>query len=122
MCVLMLRGPQTPGELASRAARLHEFGDLAEVETTLNGLMSRDPDPLVARLSRQPGQKESRFAHLLSGEISLEQFSDGDPAADGVSRPARSDRITDLEREIETLKRDFQELREQFELFKKQFE
>ena len=61
MCVLMLRGPQTPGELATRAFRLHEFSGLEEVEATLNSLISREPDPLVMRLPRQPGQKEARF-------------------------------------------------------------
>jgi len=122
MCVLMLRGPQTPGELASRASRLHEFGDLEEVETTLSGLMSRDPDPLVARLPRQSGQKESRFAHLLSGEISVEHFTDANPAQEAASRISRGDRVATLEHEIETLKADFQQLRQEFELFKKQFE
>jgi uncharacterized protein YceH (UPF0502 family) len=71
MCVLMLRGAQTLGELRGNAARLHDFSGLEEVEQTLNGLISRD-EPLVARLPRQPGQKEGRFAHLLSGEINLE--------------------------------------------------
>jgi uncharacterized protein YceH (UPF0502 family) len=65
ICVLLLRGPQTPGELATRAFRLHEFSGLEEVESTLNSLISREPDPLVTRLSRQPGQKEVRYAHLL---------------------------------------------------------
>ena len=72
MCVLMLRGPQTPGELRGNAARLYEFSGLDEVEQTLAGLISHEPDPLVARLSRQAGQKEVRFGHLLSGEIRVE--------------------------------------------------
>src|ERR671920_268202 len=75
MCVLMLRGAQTPGELRGSASRLHEFSSLEEVEETLNGLISREPEPLVARLPRQPGQKEGRFAHLLSGEINLEALA-----------------------------------------------
>ena len=58
ICVLLLRGPQTTGELATRAFRLHEFSGLEEVESTLNSLISREPDPLVTRLPRQPGQKE----------------------------------------------------------------
>jgi uncharacterized protein YceH (UPF0502 family) len=66
-----LRGSQTLGELRGNGARLHEFSGLEEVETTLNGLITRD-EPLVARLPRQPGQKEGRFAHLLSGEIDVE--------------------------------------------------
>src|SRR5919109_193952 len=72
MCVLMLRGPQTLGELRGNASRLHDFAGLEEVEQTLNGLIAREPDPLVARLPRQPGQKEGRFAHLLSGELDVE--------------------------------------------------
>ena len=74
MCVLMLRGAQTLGELRGNGARLHEFSSLEEVEETLNKLITRDPDPLVARLPRQPGQKEGRFAHLLSGEIDLRRL------------------------------------------------
>jgi uncharacterized protein len=75
MCVLMLRGAQTLGELRGNASRLHEFSSLEEVEQTLNALITRD-EPLVARLPRQPGQKEGRFAHLLSGEIDLEAFAE----------------------------------------------
>ena len=81
MCVLMLRGPQTPGELRGNAARLHEFAGLDEVEQTLSGLISREPDPLVVRLPRQAGQKEVRFAHLLSGEVAFEAVAE-------VERPA----------------------------------
>src|SRR4029434_4153192 len=75
MCVLMLRGPQTPGELRGNASRLHEFGGLDEIEQTLNGLITHDPDPLVVRLPRQAGQKEVRFAHLLSGEPKIEEVT-----------------------------------------------
>src|SRR5204863_2820800 len=69
ICVLMLRGPQTPGELRGNASRLFEFAGLDEVEQTLAGLISHEPDALVTRLQRQTGQKEIRFAHLLSVEI-----------------------------------------------------
>ena len=72
MCALMLRGAQTLGELRSNGGRLHEFSGLEEIEETLNGLITREPEPLVVRLPRQPGQKEGRFAHLLSGEIDVE--------------------------------------------------
>src|SRR5712671_5232057 len=79
MCILMLRGSQTIGELRERASRLHEFSSLEEVEETLNSLISREPENLVVRLSRQPGQKEVRFAHLLAGEVSadlaIEEYS-----------------------------------------------
>ena len=122
MCVLMLRGPQTPGELASRAARMYEFGGLEEVEATLSGLMSRDPDPLVTRLPRQPGKKESRFAHLLAGDIAIEQVSESVHTVERAPRQTSSDRVAALEQEIERLKADFEQLKQQFELFKKQFE
>jgi uncharacterized protein YceH (UPF0502 family) len=118
ICVLLLRGPQTTGELATRAFRLHEFSGLEDVETTLNGLIAREPDALVTRMPRQTGQKEMRFAHLLSGKVII------DPAADPVA-PARgraNDRVAALEAEIETLKAEVGMLKTQFEGFKKQFE
>ena len=112
MCVLMLRGAQTLGELRGNAARLHDFSSLEEVEETLNGLITRD-EPLVARLPRQPGQKEGRFAHLLSGEIDLETVERVAPA------PTRR---ANLEEKVEELAAEVQKLKEQFEQFKKQFE
>jgi uncharacterized protein len=112
MCVLLLRGPQTLGELRGNASRLHEFAGLEDVEETLNGLITREPDPLVARLPRQPGQKEGRFAHLLSGEIDLESISE----TPTVSRRAG------LEEKVEALAAEVEKLKEQFEQFRKQFE
>ena len=112
ICVLMLRGPQTPGELRGNAARLHEFAGLDEVEQTLAGLISHDPDPLVTRLARQPGQKEVRFAHLLSGEIPVEALSEAAPLP---LRPTLEQKVAALAAEVETLKA-------QFEQFKKQFD
>src|ERR1044072_6711483 len=72
MCVLMLRGPQTVGELRSRTGRLYEFKELAEVEATLEELIKSEAQPLVMRLPRQPGRKESRYAHLLAGPVEVE--------------------------------------------------
>ena len=120
ICVLLLRGPQTPGELATRAYRLYEFSGLEEVESTLNSLISREPDPLVTRLPRQPGQKEARFAHLLSGEVSIEAIHED--VAPARSRGGASDRMAALEAEVETLRGEVLALRQQFEGFKKQFE
>ena len=113
MCVLMLRGSQTLGELRGSASRLHEFSSLEEVEETLNGLISREPEPLVARLPRQPGQKEGRFAHLLSGEIDLETL----PEVPTANSPRRS-----LEQRVDALAAEIEQLKQQFEQFKKQFE
>ena len=102
MCVLMLRGPQTVGEIRTRTNRLYDFTSLEQVETTLGGLMDTTP-PLVARLARQTGQKEVRYAHLLSGEI---QFTEPEPELDRMGK---------LEKEVEDLKRQFEEFRKQFE-------
>jgi uncharacterized protein YceH (UPF0502 family) len=120
VCVLLLRGPQTPGELATRGFRLYEFSGLEEVEATLNSLISREPDPLVIRLNRQPGQKESRFAHLLSGEVSIDTVLED--AAPSRGRGRDNDRVATLEAEVERLRSDVLALKEQFEGFKKQFE
>jgi uncharacterized protein YceH (UPF0502 family) len=116
MCALMLRSAQTLGELRGNASRLHDFSGLEEVEQTLNGLISRD-EPLVARLPRQPGQKEGRFAHLLSGEINLEAFAETERAAASV--PTRR---AGLEEKVEALAAEVEKLKEQFEQFRKQFE
>jgi len=112
MCVLMLRGAQTLGELRGNAARLHEFSGLEEVEQTLNGLISLDSEPLVARLPRQPGQKEGRFAHLLSGEVDVDALPAETPA------PRRGG----LEQRVDALAAEVEKLKEQFEQFRKQFE
>ena len=122
MCVLLLRGPQTTGELATRTARMHEFTGLEEVEATLNSLIAREPDPLVARLPRQPGQKEARFAHLLSGAPAIEPVTGEIQRGEALVRSSQSDRVSKLESEVETLKTEMDRLREQFEGFKKQFE
>ena len=118
LCVLMLRGAQTLGELRERTGRLYEFSGLGEVNETLDGLMRRD-EPLVVKLERQPGQKEVRYAHLLSGEVivthqSQEKFVSGSQAGD--------ERLANLEAELENLRNEFNLLRQSFEEFKKQFE
>ncbi len=116
MCVLMLRGAQTLGELRGNGARLHEFAGLEEVETTLNALIAQDP-PLVARLPRQPGQKEGRFAHLLNGEIDVEALAEQERVA--AASPTRR---ASLEQKVDELAAEVEKLKEQFELFRKQFE
>src|SRR5881628_728063 len=98
MCVLMLRGPQTVGEIRTRSNRLYDFSSLEEVDITLNSLMSREP-ALIVRLPRQTGQKEVRYAHLLSGEVTLTE-----PESESEPEP---DRISKLEKEVEDLKKQF---------------
>lgn len=116
--VLMLRGAQTVGELNQRTSRLYEFSGLNEISETLDGLAKRD-EPVVVRLERQAGQKEARYAHLLSGEIDMEAISNLREVSSGQTR---GDRIAELERELENLRSEFNLFRESFESFKKQFE
>jgi uncharacterized protein YceH (UPF0502 family) len=116
MCVLMLRGAQTPGELRGNTSRLHEFSGLEEVEAVLNGLISHEPEPLVVRLPRQPGQKEVRFAHLLSGEIDVEAL------ASEPERPSRQSGVERLEQKVDALTAEIERLKDQFEQFRKEFE
>jgi uncharacterized protein YceH (UPF0502 family) len=120
LCVLLLRGPQTTGELATRAFRLHEFSGLEEVEATLTTLLGREPDPLVKRLARQPGQKEARFAHLLAGDVSEALVETARHETGG--RASQGDRVVRLEEEVTVLKSKVEKLQEQFEGFRKQFE
>jgi uncharacterized protein YceH (UPF0502 family) len=113
LSVLLLRGPQTPGELRQRADRMHAFDDLEAVESTLNRLMEREPAPLVMRLPRAPGTKEARYAHLFSGDV---------VAADPEPAPAPPDHLTRLEDEIADLRRELAELQREFAEFRRQFE
>jgi uncharacterized protein YceH (UPF0502 family) len=123
ICVLLLRGPQTPGELATRAFRLHEFSGLEEIDATLNSLIAREPDALVKRLPRQPGQKEVRYAHLLSGEPAIETFADPAPtSAASRRRGGDAERVEKLEHDVVALTMEVRKLQLQFEEFKKQFE
>lgn len=120
MCVLMLRGPQTLGELRGRTERLYDFSGLGEVQETLDSLIRRD-EPLVMKLERQPGQKEARFAHLLSGEIDVEAFA----AAASAHRPhggVDAERIEKLEEQVSGLRTEVEALKQTFDEFKKQFE
>ena len=119
MCVLMLSGPQTVGEIRTRGHRLYEFSGLEEVDETLRALKTKD-EPMVMSLPRQPGQKEARFAHLLSGEPEIEI---SEAAAERHPRRASDpDRVTKLEEQVQTLTQQVENLTTQFEEFKKQFE
>jgi uncharacterized protein len=122
ICVLMLSGAQTVGEIRTRGARLHEFSGLEEVEQTLHALSIKDPDPMVIKLPRQPGQKEARFAHLLSGELNVELLPEEPSPSRTPRRGNDSERVTALEDRMAALVAEMQGLRQQFEEFKKQFE
>lgn len=120
LCVLLLRGPQTPGELRGRAERLHRFEALEDVQSALQKLMQREP-PLAKILPRQPGTKESRYAHLLAGDVAgLEESSPvGAPVGPNT---ADAERVVRLEEEVAELRREFSEIKDQLERFRKQFE
>lgn len=118
MAVLMLRGPQTVGEIRGRTDRLHEFTSLPEVQETLDKLAHRD-EPLIVRLERQIGQKDARYAHLLSGEIDVASL----PAArERTVTGGQSERVEKFEAEIESLKNDLAAFREEFAEFRKLFD
>jgi hypothetical protein len=110
ICVLLLRGPQTPGELRGRTERLHRFDELSDVQSGLQRLMQRDP-PLVKVLPRQPGTKEVRYTHLLSGEV--ESVDNGQAEDQGLARTARDDdaRMERLESDVAALRAEVEKLR-----------
>ena len=125
LCMLMLRGPQTVGELRGRSERMASFEGLEEVEEVLGDLAAanRQPLPLVRKLPVLPGQKEHRFVHLLSGEPDLERLAiEAEFDAPVSSRSSSADKLAELEAQVETLSRELSELREAFEQFKQQFE
>jgi len=122
LTMLMLRGAQTAGEIRNRVGRMHEFASVMEVETGLQFLIDKYP-PLVARLARAPGTKESRFAHLLSGDEAIEsQELISGTTGDMPMQAPRADRIAHLEQEVGRLQDAVASLTQQFENFKKQFE
>jgi uncharacterized protein YceH (UPF0502 family) len=109
VCVLLLRGPQTPGELRGRSERMHRFEELSDVQSTLQRLMQREP-PLVKVLPRQPGTKEARYAHLFSGEPA-EVVVNTEPTESVGTGPG----LAQLEAEIAALREEVAELRGQVE-------
>ena len=110
ICTLMLRGQQTLGELRDRSDRMHHFEDLSEVETCLHHLEERG---MAARLERRPGQKESRYAHLLSGPVAAEEFGETESGGAGLS----VDRLTALEGEVAELRAQVRALQEKLDSF-----
>jgi uncharacterized protein YceH (UPF0502 family) len=122
LCLLLLRGPQTPGELRGRAGRLHRFDDLEAVHSALQHLMERQP-PLAKVLPRQPGTKESRYAHLLAGDVEAWEPEPAPAVAlSSASASADSERIARLEAEVASLQEEIASLKQQLADFRKQFE
>ena len=118
LCVLLLRGPQTPGELRGRTERMHRFEDLDEVLSGLQQLMRREP-PLAKALGRSPGTKEIRYAHLLSGDVEAWE-PPTETASSGVTD--ENERVAHLEAQVSALQSEVAELKQQMAEFKKQFE
>lgn len=123
--VLMLRGPQTTGELYTRTARLEPFDDHADLERVLEALIARAPEPLAARLPRRAGQKEVRYGHLLSGEPQHTEASgtaDEEPAAPTRRAGGEGDRVAALEQRVEELGAEVAALRAELDAFRAQFQ
>jgi uncharacterized protein len=114
VCELLLRGPQTPGELRSRASRMAKIGDVSEVEAVLQALQDRESGPLVARLPREPGRRESRYMHLFGGEP-VPQAAEEDHAAPGESPAPHAEtlqsRVARLEAQVAALRAEIEELK-----------
>ncbi len=127
LCVLMLRGPQTPGELRARTERMHNFPSLESVEAQLAGL-GKGVDPLVKILPARPGQKERRYVQLLSAELPEEAGDGGGFGFAGETRieleprPEQAGKLEAMEQEIASLRDELRQLREEFAAFRKQFE
>ena len=119
LCVLLLRGPQTLGEIRGRSERLFAFESLEQIEKTLQQLADRE-NPIVKKLPRQTGRKEGRYAHLLCGDIEIEEEEIVEPAVLEVR--AENERVDQLEAEVQSLKEEINTLKEQFAAFKQQFE
>jgi uncharacterized protein len=121
LCVLLLRGPQTPGELRGRTERLHRFEDLTDVQSTLQKLMARE-EPLAKVLPRQPGTKEARYAHLLCGD-KPEWEAPAPVVSEARGENSTDDeRIVRLEEEVATLRKEMADLKDEVLRFRRQFE
>jgi uncharacterized protein len=119
LCVLVLRGPQTQAEVRTRAARLMAGDDSTGIDTALEALITREPQPVVTRLARRPGQKEPRYAHLMAGDVT--ESTDDAPTTKPTTA-ATTDRIAALEELTQELRNEVADLRAQLATFRKQFE
>ena len=121
ICLLLLRGPQTPGELRTRSARSYEFASPEEVEETLQGLSQKESGPFVLKLPRQPGKRENRYIHLFSGSVNPEDYASVEVPQENAVVISYDQRILAMENEITALKSELDSFRQRFEEFVKQF-
>jgi uncharacterized protein YceH (UPF0502 family) len=110
VCLLLLRGPQTPGELRSRSGRLHTFADNSDVVTVLTSLIERDGEPLLVKLPRTPGRKDAEYMHLFCGPVDVEAYASQAPAE--RSSPGRAS-VTDLAERVTRLEAELAAIKEQ---------
>jgi len=120
LTILMLRGLQTAGEIRTRSGRLHEFKTVQDVETALQFLIDKYP-PLVVKLERAPGTKESRYGQLLGGEITIVAGSEQSSSSSSGSGQTQGARVQQLEQQVASLRAELDELKVQFEAFQRQF-
>jgi uncharacterized protein YceH (UPF0502 family) len=113
ICELLLRGPQTPGELRSRTVRMAQTHDVSEIETALENLSTRPDGPFVVRLPREPGRRESRYAHLFGGDIDVDAVTAAarDQLASEPTAPSMNERIAKLEAEVERLREELEAMK-----------
>ena len=111
MCELLLRGPQTPGELRARASRMAPFADVTQAEGTLEGLITREDGPLVVRLPREPGRRDSRYAHLFSGPVAIPPSPEPPPSAAPPEATETAARLERLEEQLRELRAELEELK-----------
>lgn len=111
LTLLMLRGPQTPGELRARSGRLHAFGDNADVVVTLNGLIEREAGPLLVKLPKTPGRRDAEYMHLFSGPIDVDEYA-SQARASKQSAPAGRTSMTELEERVSRLEAEVASLKE----------
>lgn len=122
LCLFMLRGPQTAGEIRGRSGRICKFSGLNEVEEVLTGLMNKE-EPMVIKLPRQTGRKESRYMHLLSGEPEITETETPLPEESATQKVrAENERIAKLESELTSLRKEFDNLKQEFNKLKSEFE
>ena len=115
ICVLLLRGPQTPGEIRTRTNRLCDFADVKEAEAVLNGLAEHPKGPFVVKLPREAGKRDSRYMHLFSGEVDLEALAEQAASVSAGSVSPMAERVACLEEEVASMKKEMAELKQLIE-------